>query len=79
MAPPFTGKLEARPFTVSVPNEALEELQQLLKLAKIGPATFENTTAADSSYGVSRAWTQEAREYWMTKYDWYILSPTKLP
>lgn len=67
----FSGKLEARPFQVSVSEEALSEVKQLLKLAKIGPATLENTTKASPAYGVSRAWTEDAREYWMSKYDWY--------
>lgn len=68
---PFTGTMETRPFQLSVPDEALDELKQLLKLAKIGPATFENTAGATPAYGVSRAWAQEAKEYWLAKYDWY--------
>lgn len=67
---PFSGTLEARPFQVSVPEETLVEFKQLLKLSKIGPATFQNTTKASPEYGVSRAWTEDAKEHWLKNYDW---------
>lgn len=67
------GSLDIRPFEAAVSDEALGELKQLLRLARIGPATLENTTHADPSYGVSRSWVQDAREYWLNEYDWYCM------
>jgi hypothetical protein len=74
---PFSGSLEVKPFKASVSEEALSEFKQLLQLSKIGPATYENTFAADPAYGLSREWTQKAKDYWLNEYDWYEhLQPT---
>lgn len=61
------------PFTVSIPDSALDELKQLLHLSKIGPPTFENTKQSGPNYGVSRAWTEMAKAHWLTQYDWYVI------
>jgi microsomal epoxide hydrolase len=62
--------LSIRPFKAAAPDKALADLKQLLRIARIGPETLENTTHADVSYGISRAWVQDAREYWLGTYDW---------
>ena len=64
--------LDIRPFKAAVSDEALADLKHLLRTARVGPPTLENTTDADPSLGVSRSWVQNAREYWLTKYDWYV-------
>lgn len=74
MASSFPGALDCRPFEVHVADEAIAEFKQLLRLSKIGPATFENTTSAGPGVGLSRDWTEKTREYWLSKYDWYYPS-----
>ncbi|KAK5734510.1 hypothetical protein LTR17_008870 [Elasticomyces elasticus] len=66
----FRGTLNVNPFTVSIPDKALDELKQLLHLSKIGPPTFENTRQAGPSYGLSRTWTAMAKDHWLNQYDW---------
>ncbi|CAK1356652.1 unnamed protein product [Cercospora beticola] len=66
----FSGSLDVRPFQVSVSEEAISDFKQLLSLSKIGPATFENATKPSQTYGLSRAWVENARETWLSKYDW---------
>jgi microsomal epoxide hydrolase len=66
----FTGSLEVQPFQVAVPEDTLAEFKQLLQLSKIGPATFENTNRADTSYGITREWIRKAKDHWSNAYDW---------
>jgi len=66
----FQGNLEVRPFEVAVPEEAIAEFKLLLRLSKIGPSTFENTNKTDTSYGVSRAWIEKAKDHWLNVHDW---------
>ncbi|EGP86991.1 uncharacterized protein MYCGRDRAFT_71676 [Zymoseptoria tritici IPO323] len=67
---PFSGVLEVKPFKAAVSDSALEDFKQLLRLSKVGPATLENSSQADSAYGLSRDWTEKAKDYWLNKYDW---------
>ncbi len=60
------GKPE--PFTPRVPDEALAEFRELLRLSKIGPATWWNQYA-DHRFGVSRKWLSDAKEAWLTTLD----------
>ena len=62
-----TRKLE--PFTLQVPEESLSEFRELLKLSKIGPATWWNQYD-DHRFGVSREWISNAKETWLTGFDW---------
>ncbi|KAH7036014.1 Alpha/Beta hydrolase protein [Microdochium trichocladiopsis] len=57
------------PFTLSVPEEALNEFQILLKLSKIGPSTWWNQPG-DGQFGLSREWLTRAQETWLAKFDW---------
>jgi microsomal epoxide hydrolase len=66
----FTGSLGVRPFQIVVPEDTLAEFKQLLQLSKIGPATFENTNNADTSYGISREWIGKAKDHWSNAFDW---------
>ena len=57
---------EIRPFTVDVPDEALEDLRR-----RIAATNWpEKETVADQSQGVPLAITQELARYWATDYDW---------
>jgi len=67
--PQFKGNLKVRDFKVSIPNQDLEDFKNLLKLSKIGPQTFENSSG-DESYGLSRSWVSQAKDRWLNGYDW---------
>ncbi|KAJ3946793.1 uncharacterized protein N0V96_003168 [Colletotrichum fioriniae] len=55
-------------FTLKVPDQSVDEFQQLLKLSKIGPETWYNKQE-DGQFGVSRKWLIDAKEAWL-KFDW---------
>src|SRR5262249_54029127 len=55
-----------RPFTVDIPDEALEDLRR-----RIAATNWpEKETVADQSQGVPLALIQELARYWATEYDW---------
>ena len=55
-----------RPFTVNLPQEAIDELRRRL-VATNWP---EKETVADQSQGVPLAMIQKLAHYWATDYDW---------
>ncbi|KAL7928265.1 Alpha/Beta hydrolase protein [Trichoderma chlorosporum] len=57
------------PFVMYVPETELAEFQELLKLSKIGPATWWNQHN-DGRFGVSREWLSQAKETWLSTFDW---------
>ncbi|KZL64874.1 epoxide hydrolase [Colletotrichum tofieldiae] len=61
------GKPES--FTLHVPEKELSEFQELLRLSKIGPATWWNQHT-DGQFGISREWLSQAKETWLTSFDW---------
>jgi microsomal epoxide hydrolase len=61
------GKPE--PFTLHVPDKELSEFHELLRLSKIAPATWWNQHN-DGRFGVSREWLIQAKEIWLTTFDW---------
>ncbi|KAL1961992.1 hypothetical protein VTN77DRAFT_683 [Rasamsonia byssochlamydoides] len=65
--PPGTTGKPTR-FRVAVPEQQLAEFQQLLRLSKIAPATYENQQK-DRRYGISRDWLVEAKAQW-EQFDW---------
>ena len=71
---PPKATLNPKPFTAHTPDQTLSDFHQLLKLSKIGPQTYENSTADVkdfTSFGISRAWLSETKEYWQSgQYDW---------
>jgi microsomal epoxide hydrolase len=66
---PSKASLKLTPFEAHVPEDELSDFKQLLKLSKIGPATYENQRE-DRYFGISRAWLQKAKQHWETQYDW---------
>jgi pimeloyl-ACP methyl ester carboxylesterase len=57
---------EIRPFSVEIPDEALEDLRR-----RIAATNWpEKETVADQSQGVPLAMIQELARYWATDYDW---------
>ena len=56
-----------------MPDEELQNLQQLVKAARIGPKTWENqvTDLKDlTSFGIKRDWLAKLKEQWGGNYDW---------
>lgn len=70
---PAKATLQPKLFRAHVPDQALSDFKQLLKLSKIGPQTYENSVADVkdfTSFGISRDWLAETKSYWEAKYDW---------
>jgi hypothetical protein len=68
---PHKTSIQVEPFTVSIPQNDLDDLQALLKLTRIPKETFENSKPHPEDYGVTREWFIKAREAWMA-FDWYV-------
>ena len=58
-----------RPFTVHIPQAALDELRQRIAATRWP----EKETVADQSQGVPLAAVQELARYWATEYDWRLV------
>jgi pimeloyl-ACP methyl ester carboxylesterase len=57
---------EIRPFSVAVPDEALDDLRRRIEATQWP----ERETVADDSQGVPLATMQKLARYWATEYDW---------
>lgn len=57
---------EIRPFTISIPDEVLEDLQQRLSMTRWPEAELVD----DWSQGIPLAYVQEVCQYWRDEYDW---------
>lgn len=60
---------EVKPFTVHVPDEALEEMKTLVRLSKLCSPIYEGEQA-DRKYGVTNKWMRDAKDYWLKEFDW---------
>jgi microsomal epoxide hydrolase len=65
----YTPPSTAKPYTLSIPDSALESWRQLLSLSPLGPKTFENQQEAEN-YGVTYKWLSDAKEHWLKTYSW---------
>ncbi|KAK7430490.1 hypothetical protein QQZ08_003009 [Neonectria magnoliae] len=66
---PPNATLDLRPFTAHVPEKDVELLKTLLRLAKLGPETYENTQNR-VEFGTQRKWLGNAKDTWQHNYDW---------
>lgn len=66
---PPNATLKPTPFEAKVPDTELNDFEQLLRLSKLGPKTFENQHT-DRSFGVDYAWLEKAKAYWEDDFDW---------
>ena len=57
---------EIRPFTIDVPDAAIDDLRDRLARARWP----EKEAVDDWSQGIPLAYTQELCDYWATDYDW---------
>ena len=66
---PERAALKTQKFSVSIPENKLQEFNQLLRLSPLGPTTFENSQT-DQRLGLSYEWMADAKSYWETRFDW---------
>ncbi|KAB8349429.1 hypothetical protein FH972_023456 [Carpinus fangiana] len=67
---PSKSNLKVSPFQAAVSEDALREFQDLIRLAKLGPRTFENTRGDDRKFGLQHDWATNAKDAWQNHYDW---------
>lgn len=60
---------DLRPFTVGIPDAALEDLRRRIAAAQWP----EQETVSDESQGVPLATMQELARFWQTEYDWRVV------
>ncbi|KAH7396477.1 epoxide hydrolase-like protein [Pyrenochaeta sp. MPI-SDFR-AT-0127] len=65
----YSPPSSAKPFLLQVSDQDVSDWRQLLHLSKLGPDTWEGRQE-DRRYGVSHKWLSDAKDYWLTKYDW---------
>ena len=56
-------------FTVDIPDAELSDFNELLRLSKLGPKTYENLQI-DGRFGVTYEWMSKAKSHWETRFDW---------
>lgn len=66
--PAFT-KSKPAPFTISISEDKLQQLTQLLKVSPVGPDTYENRQD-DRKFGITREWLSAAKTQWEHEFDW---------
>ncbi|KAG8631701.1 hypothetical protein KVT40_000841 [Elsinoe batatas] len=66
---PSSAKVKPTPFTANIPEEKLQQMLQLAKLAPIAPEVYENVDTS-RTFGMNREWLIKARDHWITKFDW---------
>ena len=66
---PSKAKTIPTPFKVSIPEDQLTELKTLVRLAKLGPRTYENSQS-DRLYGVTWDWMNVLQKQWVNDFDW---------
>ncbi|KAH8658586.1 Alpha/Beta hydrolase protein [Ilyonectria robusta] len=55
---PYSLPEDAKPFTLHIPDDEYSQFEELLRLSRIGPLTWENQHQ-DGSYGVPHEWLEE--------------------
>lgn len=68
---PRNATLVPSRFKVKIPEPQVKDFQDLLRLSKIGPKTYENLRE-DRKFGITHQWLTEAKAYWETKYSWLV-------
>lgn len=67
---PKNATLKVEPYKLQVSDEDLKLYQQLIKLSRLAPPTYESSRDSIEDYGVTTNWMTEAKKYWETQYDW---------
>ncbi|EXJ64094.1 hypothetical protein A1O7_00430 [Cladophialophora yegresii CBS 114405] len=59
------------PWKVNIPQQDLDTLATLVKIAPLAPPTFENSLPGQNRrLGLPRDWLRAAKGYWETEFDW---------
>jgi hypothetical protein len=58
------------PFHAFIAEDRVAELQQLVKLGKVAPPTYESTQEK-YNYGINHQWLTDAKAAWLD-FDWYV-------
>ena len=66
-----SGAASVDSWTVTTPQEEVDDLRKLVELSKIAKPVYENTQE-DNRYGVTRKWLSEAKDYWLNEFSWYV-------
>ncbi|KAJ9615925.1 hypothetical protein H2200_002002 [Cladophialophora chaetospira] len=69
---PQGASLQVDKFTLSIPDQEIQDFKDLLRLSKLAPKTYENlhANAKEGKFGVSHEWMTKAKDYWLNEYDW---------
>jgi microsomal epoxide hydrolase len=69
---PEGASIQVDKFTLSIPDQDIDDFKTLLRLSKLAPKTYENlhADAKAGKFGVSHEWMSKAKEYWLDEYDW---------
>ncbi|KAF5615120.1 microsomal epoxide hydrolase [Fusarium tjaetaba] len=65
---PSGAQVQPTPYKVSIADDKIDELKQLVKLGRVGPPTYESTQK-EHNYGVSHQWLTDAKAAWLN-FDW---------
>lgn len=66
---PASAQATPKPFTAHVSDKKLKDMLDLVRLSPIGAATYENQDAG-RTWGMTRDWLANAKDQWLTKFDW---------
>lgn len=70
---PEKASKSVEPFTVDFPQSEIKGMIDLLKLTPVAGELYENSLAHNERHlGVRRDWLLNAKEYWETKFDWFV-------
>lgn len=67
---PNSAKLKVEPYKLQISDAELQHFQQLLKLSRISPLTYENNQADTIKFGITEDWISKTKRHWETQYDW---------
>ncbi|OMP86619.1 putative epoxide hydrolase [Diplodia seriata] len=68
---PKAAKTQPTKYNVSIAEDKLQQMKQLISLSPLGPETYENLQESRdlNDFGISRKWLGDAKAEW-EKYDW---------
>ncbi|WVQ72164.1 hypothetical protein IAR50_001709 [Cryptococcus sp. DSM 104548] len=66
---PHTPTVLIEPFTLHIPDSELHELQNAVRASRIAKQSYENVTAQENDFGVTREWLVNTKDEWL-KFDW---------
>lgn len=68
---PSSAKAQPVSLQVTVPEDRVTKLKELVRLSDLAPKTFESSHD-DHKYGLPRSWLEGAKEEWEHRFDWWV-------